>query len=322
VAEVEVTALITILRGADGGAGGDTNVNMSAATDVDVPADVVTNMSWAPAASGGDTAVSVVVDTIEKLVAAVEPKATLVVPPNPTPVMVTVVFPVVVPEVGEMDVTTGGFLTNVKMSPVTDFEVPADVVTKMSHVPAASAGETAVSVVVDMMVNLVAATEPNKTLVVWPNPEPVMVTVVFPAVVPDVGEMDVTTGGLLTNVNMSPVTDVEVPADVVTKMSYVPAASAGETAVSLVDDTTVNLVAATEPKRTLVVPSKALPLIVTVVPPVVEPEVGVMDVITGAGGFFAASAGEATSTDKPMAQAIAPIGVEPRMPRFRRRLIF
>ena len=62
-----------------------------------------------------------------------------------------------------------------------------------------------------------------------------------------------------------------------------PAAAAGETAVILVEDTTVKLVAfPAPPKLTFVAPVKPVPLMVTVVPPAVVPEVGEMEVIVGA----------------------------------------
>ena len=48
-------------------------------------------------------------ETTVKLVAATAPKATLVAPLKPVPVMVTVVPPVVGPELGEMAVTDAGF---------------------------------------------------------------------------------------------------------------------------------------------------------------------------------------------------------------------
>jgi hypothetical protein len=47
-------------------------------------------------------------ETTVKLVAATAPKTTLVVPVKPVPVMVTVVPPVVGPELGEMELTIGG----------------------------------------------------------------------------------------------------------------------------------------------------------------------------------------------------------------------
>ena len=51
-----------------------------------------------------------------------------------------------------------------------------------------------------------------------------------------------------------------------------------------VDETTVKLVAATVPKSTLVAPVKPVPVMVTVVPPPVGPDVGEMLVTVGAGG--------------------------------------
>ena len=73
-----------------------------------------------------------------------------------------------------------------------------------------------------------------------------------------------------------------VPAGVVTAMAWVAAAWAGETAVILVAEATLKLVAATPPKRTLVAPVNPVPVMVTVVPPVVGPEVGEMAVMAGA----------------------------------------
>ena len=64
-------------------------------------------MSCAPAAWAGETAVISVAETTVKLVAATVPKSTLVAPVKPVPVMVTVVPPAVVPEVGEIEVTAG-----------------------------------------------------------------------------------------------------------------------------------------------------------------------------------------------------------------------
>ena len=81
----------------------------------------------------------------------------------------------------------------------------------------------------------------------------------------------------------SPVTEALVPSGVVTEVLCRPAASAGVTAVSWVEETTLKLVAATEPKATFVAPVKPVPVIVTVVPPAVVPEVGETLVMAGAG---------------------------------------
>ena len=53
------------------------------------------------------------------------------------------------------------------------------------------------------------------------------------------------------------------------------------TAVTLVEETTTTLVAATPPTVTLVAPVKLVPVIVIAVPPAVEPEVGETEEIVG-----------------------------------------
>jgi hypothetical protein len=71
---------------------------------------------------------------------------------------------------------------------------------------------------------------------------------------------------------------------VVTYTLWAAAACAGDTAVISVEDATVKLVAATEPKTTLVAPVKLVPVMVTVVPPAGGPEVGEREVIVGVEG--------------------------------------
>ena len=56
---------------------------------------------------------------------------------------------------------------------------------------------------------------------------------------------------------------------------------AGLTAVISVEDTTVTLVAGVEPKSTIIPPVRFVPVIVTVVPPAVEPFAGLMPVNVG-----------------------------------------
>jgi len=76
--------------------------------------------------------------------------------------------------------------------------------------------------------------------------------------------------------------DVEdVPPGAVTVTSTAPAVCAGEVAVMLVADTTVNDEAAVEPNDTPVAPVKFVPVIVTLVPPAVGPAAGVSDVTVG-----------------------------------------
>jgi hypothetical protein len=83
-------------------------------------------------------------------------------------------------------------------------------------------------------------------------------------------------------VNWSAADGALVPLDVVTVTSTVPEGSAGLTAVIEVSELTVKLPAATAPKLTAVAPVKRLPLMATVVPPLVGPDVGETPVTTGA----------------------------------------
>jgi hypothetical protein len=67
-------------------------------------------------------------------------------------------------------------------------------VTRTSTVPADPAGVTAVIDVVEFTVKLAAGADPNETAVTRLNPVPVMVTLVPPAVEPELGDTPVTTG--------------------------------------------------------------------------------------------------------------------------------
>jgi len=71
-------------------------------------------------------------------------------------------------------------------------EVPPALVTVTSTVPAASAGATAVIELAELTVTLVAAVDPNFTVLPAANPVPVMVTDVPPAVVPPAGLTELT----------------------------------------------------------------------------------------------------------------------------------
>src|ERR1700688_2885101 len=82
-------------------------------------------------------------------------------------------------------------------------------------------------------------------------------------------------------VNWSAGLVAEVPEEVVTFTSTVAAASAAEVAVMEVAEFTLKVVAATEPKRTALVPVKLVPVMATEVPPAVEPELGLIPVTVG-----------------------------------------
>ena len=67
----------------------------------------------------------------------------------------------------------------------------------------------------------------------------------------------------------------------VTATLLAPAMPAGVTAVMVVVEVTFSAVAATPPTVTLVVPVRFQPVRVIAVPPIVEPLVGLTDVIVG-----------------------------------------
>ena len=70
----------------------------------------------------------------------------------------------------------------------------------------------------------------------------------------------------------------------VTTTFTAPAACAGVIAVMVVLVVTLTLVAATPPKLTVAPATKFVPLMVTAVPPFVEPEFGLIGAMVGAGG--------------------------------------
>jgi hypothetical protein len=76
----------------------------------------------------------------------------------------------------------------------------------------------------------------------------------------------------------------DVPAGVVTVTFTDPDDPAGDTAVKVVEEVTLNDVAASEPNLTAVAPVKVVPVTVTEVPPAVEPVLGLTEETVGAGG--------------------------------------
>ena len=80
--------------------------------------------------------------------------------------------------------------------------------------------------------------------------------------------------------NWSAADVADVPPGVVTLISTTPA-PAGDLAVICVAELTVKLVAAVAPKVTAVAPVNPEPVIVTDVPPVVDPDVGAIEVKVG-----------------------------------------
>lgn len=85
-------------------------------------------------------------------------------------------------------------------------------------------------------------------------------------------------------VNWSALDVADVPAGVATVTSTAVAVEhAGETAVICVGESTVNELAGVEPNVTPVAPVKFVPVMVTLVPPLVGPVVGLTEVIAGRG---------------------------------------
>jgi hypothetical protein len=106
-----------------------------------------------------------------------------------------------------------------------------------------------------------------------------MVTLVPPAVGPADG-LRLRTVGTGAYVNTSPLTAAEVPAEEVTCTSTAPV-PAGLTALTDVAEMLVTAVPGTPPKVTPVVPDRAVPVMVTVVPPATGPLVGAIEVTAG-----------------------------------------
>ena len=255
---------------------------MNAAGLVAVPPAVITTISLAgPAVPAGVTAVIVVDETTVKVVAT-PPIVKLVAPVRFVPVIVIAVAPNVEPELGDTLIIVGnGVYVNALGSVATP---PAVVTETSSGAPTVPAGVTAVIVVALETTKLAAAALPNFTLVAAVNPVPVIVIVVPPRVGPLVGLMLLMTGtGVPSNVN-APVL-VALPPIVVSTTSFAPAVPAGVTAVTDVALTTLTLVAAVPPTVTLLVPVKLVPVIVIVVPPEDEPDVGATVVMVGAATY-------------------------------------
>src|SRR5262249_40778302 len=111
--------------------------------------------------------------------------------------------------------------------------------------------------------------------------DPVIVTCVPPVDGPVLGLTPVTAGGdCATKVNWSLALVALVPAAVVTVMSTAPAALGGATAISC-DPAVVNDVAAAPPNAAEVAPPRFVPVMVTLVPPVVGPVFGLTAVTVG-----------------------------------------
>ncbi len=159
-------------------------------------------------------------------------------------------------------------------------EEPAGVVTTTSTAPAACAGVTTVSSPSFVTERLVPSDPSKVTLVAPVKCVPVIVTEVPPSVEPLEGDTSAIAGAGVTYVNDAA---LEEPAGVVTTTSTAPATCAGVTTVSSPSLVTDRPEPAEPSNVTDVAPVRCVPVMVTEVPPSVEPDVGDTSVIAGAG---------------------------------------
>ncbi len=157
--------------------------------------------------------------------------------------------------------------------------MPAALATVTSTVPAAAAAVVAVIDVSELTVNDDAAVAPKLTADALVKSLPVMVTTVPPAVVPAFGLMAATTG--TPKVNRSAAEVALVPAALATVTCTGPAVAASVVAVIDVSELTVNELAAVAPNLTAVALANPEPVMVTDVPPAVEPAFGLTAVTSG-----------------------------------------
>jgi hypothetical protein len=267
-----------------------TAIYVNALGKLTVPPAVVTAMLCTPAVPGGVTAVIEVALTTTTLVAATPPTVTLLAPVKFVPVIVKAVLPKVEPDVGEILAMVGAGTTYVNA--LGKVAVPPAVITATLCAPAVPGGVTAVIEVALTTTTLVAATPPTVTLLAPVKFVPVIVKGVLPKVEPTVGEILVMVGSGTTYVNA--LGKVAVPPAVITATLCAPAVPGGVNAVIEVALTTTTLVAATPPTVTLLAPVKFVPVIVKGVLPKVEPTVGEMLVIVGAGTTYVNALGKLT----------------------------
>jgi hypothetical protein len=195
--------------------------------------------------------------------AGLAPKNTSVAAKKPVPVRVTLLPPAMAPPVGDKLVRVGAS-TYWNMAPLLVAEA---VPTVRAVVPAASAGAVAVTVLSEITVKAVAAVVPKNTSRVLIKPAPVMVTIVSPLIGPEVGVMEPITGDG-TKLKLS---ELLVPPGVVILTGTMPTTWGGVTTSTSVSLATVKLVAGAVPNFTPVVPSRLVPVMVTLLPPAATP---------------------------------------------------
>ena len=300
VPERFVPVMVSVVPPATGPLDWDSSVIVGAAiyrypfVAVAEPPAVVNTTSTAPAVLAGVSTVIEVELVLTIEVPAVPPKVTLVVPPKFVPVIVTIVEPVAGPETGETDEIVG---IPANVYPFVSVAKPPAVVKITSTAPAVLGGVTTVIEVELALTIEMPAVPPKVTPVVALRLEPVIVTVVPPAIGPDAGEtLDI--NGAATYVNAPEL--VTLPPEPVTITLTTPDEPLA--GVTTVIDVALELkieVPAVPPNVTEVVPVKLVPEIVTVVPPATGPNTGDNEVIVGA----------STKVNPPLLVAVPPAPV-------------
>jgi hypothetical protein len=229
----------------------------------------VTVTVTAPAVPAGVVAVMVVLATTTTLVAPAVPNVTVAPTTKFVPVMVTVVPPAVGPLFGETLVTVG---TPIYVHPFGRLPLCPLTVTVTVTEPAFPAGVVAVMVVLVTTTTLVAGVPPNVTVAPAAKFVPVIVTADPPPVGPPLSGDTLTTVGAMTYVN--PLVRLPLCPLIVTVTVTVPVLPAGVVAVRVVLFATTTLVAAVPPNVTVAPATKFVPVIMTAVPPPVEPLFG------------------------------------------------
>src|SRR3974390_933983 len=134
----------------------------------------------------------------------------------------------------------------------------------------------------DVTVKVVAVVTPNLTAVAPKRLVPVILTVVPPLVVPEVGVSEEMVGAEALKGNSWVVPDVAVPPGVGTWTFTAPGTWGLVTALMEFGLVTVKLAAVVPPNLTAMAPKRLVPVILTVVPPLVDPAVGVSKEMLGA----------------------------------------
>jgi hypothetical protein len=241
----------------------------------------VTVTVTAPALPAGVVAVICDPLTTTTFVAAPVPNVTVAPVAKFAPAIVTAVPPAVVPLFGDTLLTVGG---TTYVNPFVRLPLCPFTVTVTVTAPAAFAGAVAVICVLLTTTTFVAAAVPNVTVAPDAKFVPVIVTDVPPAAGPLLGDTPLTVGAMI-YVNALAKLPLCGPGFVTVTVTA-PALPAGVVAVICVLLVMTTLVAAAVPNVTVAPDTKFVPVIVTAVPPLVEPVFGETPVTVGTGTTY------------------------------------